>query len=172
MTNIVNLERDMSWVRALAATTPVGGTNYGATPSAVGSGATVEQRVNSFFAEPYVIGTSAQAMNVGCLILPPAEGDVTPYRFKGSAMCSTDNIIAWSYGWYASSQVQDQVLLATGNECDIVAAIAPLDTGDPLYGRPLCFYCTVLQSVAGLAMSAGSVQRMISKPPQFASAVS
>jgi len=168
--SIINLERDMVWPQAAAAVVPASTTYPSAVQNVPASG-TVAQRVNSFETGFFATTTSTDTLAAGCLILPPAEGDVTPYRFVASITSTVPNAY-FAYGWWDANTIRQRRIIAAGKSCNAVVAIPPLDSADPDFGRPLCFYCGVIGGVAGFGMMTGSVQRLISKPPQFATAVS
>jgi len=168
--SIINLERDMVWTNSNAAVVPLSSA-FSATSPSVAANATVEQRVNSFETGFFATGATNNAWAAGCLILPPVDGDVTPYRFIGS-ISSTPVQGYFAYGYWAASAVNLRRVICFGKSCDVVVAVPALDSADPNYGRPLCFFGGVIDTANGFAGVQGSVQRMYSKPPQFASAVS
>jgi len=169
MSNIKNLDRDMTWPVSLVTTTPT--LAAFASPVGVAAPATVNQRVSSAFSSFFSSTAGGSFRNMGALILPPVDGDVTPYRVIGSY--GGPNTVIWSYGWFNAAAAAAPVTFACGDSVDLVVAIAPLDSADPNYGRPLCVFASVFDNVTFTANSlAISVQRMISKPPQYASAVS
>jgi len=167
--SIINLERDMLWPRSLVQTVPAVSAFSGTV--SVTAPATIEQRVSSAFSSLFTTTAAGQWQTFGCLMLPPVSGDITPYRFR--AQYDGPNVCSFGYGWFDSNTMQEFVLLGAGKSLDCVAAIAPLDSANPLFGRPLVFWCSIFNGVAFTA-NRGVVhaQRMISKPPQFASAVS
>jgi len=168
--SIINLERDMRWQAELSPVSAVLAT-FSSSPFNVGTNGVVNQRVNGFATNLTVSGTTSSIWSAGAILLPPADGDVTPYRFIGSITGSLQTCF-FAYGWYASGAVQGRRVVACGREIDRVIAVPPLDSADPLYGRPLCFMACCLDNAAGFTMMEGSVQRMIAKPPQFATGVS
>jgi len=168
--SIINLERDMMWP-SLTSFTPLAA-SFSASSQACGADAAVGQRVN--FGQSAFFSTSggAQVFCGGSLILPPADGDATPYRVIGSVV-SPSTCVMFGYGWYSSSAVGDPVYFRCGHDVDAVVSVAPLDAADPLFGRPLCFFALVNDEASFTANRiAIGVQRLIAKPPQFASAVS
>jgi len=169
MTNIVNFERDQVWTGDRAffnALTAAFGVNLSVQTSGV-----VGERVNNF-GPNRISTTAAGTVNcAGCQILEPPDGDRVPYRFIASA---TDvNTMYWGFGYQSATTASAIKLFAVGPTCDLVVNVDPLDSGDPNYGKPLCFFgCMWNETVASNQMMIGSVQRLIAKPPQFASAVS
>jgi len=169
MTNIVNFERDMMWPVSLVTTAPV----VSAFSGNVGCGApaAVNQRVSSAYSTNFVTTAASQWQSIGCLMLPPVEGDVTPYRFQG--FYDGPNTCVFGYGYFDSATFRAEVIVGAGKNMDGVIAIAPLDAADPDFGRPLVFFASVFNGVAFNANRSGVyTQRLVSKPPQFASAVS
>jgi len=171
MSQLINIERDMFWANTDAALAP---TVAAVTADAsVNTSGTVAQRVNSFMSTRFPLTTAGTVNCVGCLILPPADGDVTPYRFIGSYAGRFDIGVAWGYGWFDSGTADDFRIFDQSNKADSIVAIPPLDSTDPNYGRPLAFFGMVNNDVGWSNVRlVGSVQRLISKPPQYASAVS
>jgi len=168
--SIVNLERDMRWSPDLSPVTPILAA-FGSSPFNVGTNSVVGQRVNGFATNFATSGTSNSIWSAGCILLPPADGDVTPYRFLASVTGSLQTAF-FAYGWFDSGAVVGRRIIGCGRSIDRVIALPPLDSADPSYGRPVCFMACALDNATGLVMLEGSAQRMIAKPPQFASAVS
>jgi len=176
MTNLVNFERDMFWTDAAAS---VGFLNSDLAFASIGvnNAGTVGQRhsVVQGTATNFAAGTGVQAASVGCLILPPPDGDNVPYRFKGAVVDRVGNPVVWSFGYLAGgvgTGVEQSRVVACGSVCDEIVVVRPLDSADPNYGDPLCFYGSVLRVAASDVKGGLSVQRLIAKPDQFAAAVS
>jgi len=170
--SIINLERDMFWPTELTRSAVLTSAFTGAVAS-VGANAAVGQRVNSFQSVNFGISASGSFSASGALILPAVDGDVTPYRFIGAGPSIELSSCYWAYGYYDAGSVGGCVIFDAGGQCDRVVAVTPLDSGDPLYGQPLCFFGAVFGgSAASGCILSGSVQRLVSKPPQYASAVS
>lgn len=173
MSNIVNLDRDMFWLSGLAPVASVTSSIDNPTAS-VGNNGIVGQRHSGVACVPASRGASAtdEASTFGCLILPPPDGDVVPYRVKGAAV-SQDYMISWHVGYFTGGTgIAARDILSSGQVIDDVFAIRPLQSGDPNFGFPLMFFCAVHRSVDTFIMGGISVQRLISKPDQYASAVS
>jgi len=172
MTNIVNFERDMFWTSDIVRSAVLTSGFTGAVAS-VGANAAVGQRVNGFQSVNFGISASGSFSASGALILPAVDGDITPYRFIGAGPSVELSPCYWAYGYYDAGSVGGCVIFDCGDQCDRVVAVTPLDSGDPLYGRPLCFFGAIFGgSISSGNILSGSVQRLVSKPPQFASAVS
>jgi len=172
MTNIVNFERDFLWTQNVAAVVP-SGNDWAASPQVVANDATVGQRINSVSVNTAVsVGAVNQFLSAGCLILPPPDGDAVPYRVKGYCWYNgAVPLFAFGYLTGGTSVVVPRVV-GVGYEVDEIVLVNPVATGDPNYGDPLCFYLNCPRDVVGRVQGSLSVQRLISKPPQFASAVS
>lgn len=172
MSNLINLERDMFWTDASAGVAWQT-TNIAANPMAVGNSGVVAQRLAfvQSLSETFTVGAYPAAGAVGALILPPPDGDSVPYRFKGSA-ASAERVI-WGYGYRSGTTVVNvPKLVAVGPVLDECVVVRPLDVADPNYGFPLCFFCAVTRVAASYRYASLSVQRMVSKPDQYASASS
>jgi len=167
MTNIVNLERDMFWSSDGVDTLPVSN-GWGTSPFPVGAPAAVGERV-SRMQTSFFNGASGSSINAaGCLILPPPDGDSVPYRVLGGNVSTLPTV--WAFGYFASGSVLGRRIFGAGLSIDRVVVVDPLDSSDPNYGKPLCFFGGSVG--IGSNLFSMSVQRLISKPPQFASAVS
>jgi len=167
--SIINLERDMIWPVSLVQTTPLVSAFSGTV--SVGAPAAVGQRVSSAFSTLFTTTNLGQWHALGALILPPVDGDSTPYRFRASY--DGPNPCNFGYGWFDSAAMEDFVIVGSGTHLDAVVAVSPLDSADPLFGRPLVFFATVFNGESfAQNRTTVHVQRMVSKPPQFASAVS
>jgi len=174
MTNIVNFERDMHWIVTRGFVT-ASVASYSSTAWAVGTDSTVMQRANNF--QSLIVTTAAGSFtNAGCLILPPPEGDVVPYRCIGSSpndLGSTTNMeVSWWLGFWDAGDCDNSFLVHVGPVCDKLIAVPAILSGDPDFGKPLCFFASIRNSAARNSMACGSIQRLISKPPQYAAAVS
>lgn len=169
--SIINFERDMFWSVGTTLLSP-SAVAYGAT-MAISTDSNVAQRVNSFEAGfSSAVGASTYKC-AGAILLPPADGDVTPYRYICDCSLQTDVPLVWhGYGWFDSGSISAPRIFGAGLHVDRVMALSPLDSADPNYGRPLCFFSAVGETFAGSTFVVGSIQRLIAKPPQFASAVS
>ncbi len=171
MSNIINFERDMFWTGASALVSPVSGP-FGAGDFTVASSGSVGQR-HAFMRSSLVSVAPAagSVFSAGCLILPPPDGDNVPYRVKGFSVAPNCSFV-WSFGYLsAADTVSDVTTLASG-DVDDVFVVRPLQIGDPNYGFPLCFFGSCFRDVASYAISSLSVQRLLSKPDQFAAAMS
>jgi len=172
MTNIVNFERDMFFTSRIGLVSAVGTTFSTSSALSAANDGIVGQRFSSFQGSlTTTVGTGASAFAVGCLILAAPDGDAVPYRFKGS--CNSSGAVSWCYGYRSSgNSVKFAACVGFGSQCDELVYIPPLDSGDADYGNPVCFFLAVLRPVAEFVVYGGSAQRLISKPPQFATAVS
>jgi len=173
MSNIVNFDRDMFWTGFVNATFVSGA--FGADPLDVGSSSDVGQRVSGVNVLPVAVTQSAgNVMSAGCLILPPPDGDAVPYRVRGYATGGLDTL--WRFGYRTAGlgveEANQCTLIGAGPCIDTVVLINPLDSGDTHYGDPLIFFGSVAREAAADVAMSLSVQRLIAKPPQYASAVS
>jgi len=166
---IINLERDQRWLIHTTAVTPTIGASAGISP--VNTDGVVGQRVQSIQSSVFTSTVAATYHNVGVLMLPPPDGDRVPYRFIADYM--GPNFCRWSIGWFDAGSCGGCLSFGVGDHLDTVLNVAPLDSADPLYGRSLCLFASVANEVASsLNQVSIFAQRMIAKPPQFASAVS
>jgi len=171
--SIINLERDMSWIEDRSLLSAGAAVGYSTTAWAVATNASVSQRVNNFACSFSTTASGGNFINVGALILPPTEGDNLPYRLHGSAAVSdASNFSSWWLGFYNGGTVARAVQIAVGPNVDKVVVFPPILAADPDFGKSLCFFCSTRAITVASAACTGYVQRMISKPPQFASAVS
>jgi len=177
MTSLINLERDMLWQANVTSVAPASSDFNSGELDVVNDGVVGDR--TSFVASTFGFGVTAGSVtNVfafGCLILPPAEGDNTPYRVKGSAFSPVGNPIAWGFGYFegtGSTLVQRCQLVSAGPVCDEILCARPLQSGDANFGEPLCFFGMVAAQTVDHCAASLSVQRLLSKPPQFATAVS
>jgi len=168
---IVNLERDMSWVISRTFVTAQVAA-FSSTAWAVGTDSNVLERANN--ASSLFLTTTAGTFNAaGCLLLPPSDGDVTPYRVIGEASPGDpSNIVQWWFGFFDTGNVARAFQIGSGPTVDKVIAMPAILAADPDFGKSLCLFGTVRNVVANEASLNISAQRMISKPPQYASAVS
>jgi hypothetical protein len=172
MSNIINIERDMFWGAPGSFVTPVSNALNDFSPD-VGVSAAVGERISGAFSGPISMTASAgDTLNMGALILPSLENEYVPYRFKGYA--STSERVLWRYGFWDSSTPQADVcyLVGEGNEIDECIAIAGPPSGGTGDGLPLVFFGSILRGSAETVFMNVSVQRMVAKPPQYATASS
>lgn len=174
MTNLVNLARDMLWTSAAAEVTA-----QAARPDLSAFNVGTSGSVANIYAYAQcsglnLTGAVTTGLAFGLCMLEP-QGDITPYRFKGA--CIGPNKVLWGFG-YASTvgtsvAMQRATVIGCGEECDEIVAIAPLTSADPNFGDPLVFWCGGNASTNGNLFRGGmSVQRLISAPPQYGTAVS
>ena len=141
MSNIVNMDRDMFWADNTALVSAVGGDLASASLNVGNSGA-VGQRFAAGQSDAFTItvGSDLDVSSFGVLILAPPEGDICPYRFKGSIVNDAGNRSVFGYGYLAggTGTSVDQVHLISCSEfVDEVVAIPPLSDVDDNFGDPL-----------------------------------
>lgn len=170
MTNLINFNRDMFWVFDPANVAPVSG-NFSAATLSVGRPAFVVERVYAMQTDFFATTTALTVQSAGVQLLPPPEGDSVPYRVKG--YCSGPNQCIWSCGFDdGAGVVSSRRAFGAGHQIDEVVVVPPVDSANPEFGKPMCFFGSVLNEVAGFAQLSISVQRLIAMPPQFAAAMS
>lgn len=171
MSNLVNLERDMVWTDAFA---PVAGViaNPIGTTFSVGTTGLVGDIVSSARLVSFLFGAAASPRAFGALILEPLY-DTVPYRFKSSVTSPSSRYFGFGYASTVgvSAVLENVYTISGGSSVDEIVAISPLPDGHPNKGNPLCFYFIGEAGAAG-GNCAGhmSVQRLLSKPPKYASA--
>jgi len=171
---VFNLERDMLWRAEVPEVTAANFNVSAASPNVPNSGSVMQ--VHSYAAANGTMtasGTAGDVFGFGALILPCAEGDNTPYRLKG-AIFAPANVVAWGVGYFDSSgpTVEVHSIVDYGPRLDQTLVMRPLISSDPNYDLPLCFFGYAGRANAGYFRGSLSVQRLLSKPDQFASAVS
>lgn len=121
---------------------------------------------------------------IGVFIQEP-DGDNTPYRVKASAnvvgQSQDDTDMAILVGYAPASitgtddVIEDVYYIPFYGEFDDLIVVPTLVSGDPFYDRALCFGIAI-QSEAGITtkrlLGHLSVQRLATKPPTMAQAVS
>lgn len=170
MTNLVNFARDMWWPSSvvLSATSDAA---FSTSSMAVTADATVAQHVNSMSTDLFSSTDGFTTVkSAGCLLLGTVDFDNLPFRVQGGY--GGPNIARWCYGFYDSGSVAGARVFHVGSDVDRIVAVPPLADSDPSYGNPICFFCSVHNGVVASGLFALSVQRCISSPPGFASAVS
>ena len=173
MSNIITFERDMLWADASA--TVAGATvDLLNSPITVPTSGVVAQRHAYVALTPgtFTATGTSDFLVFGCQILEPPAGDPTPYRVRGAVGLHDSAPVVWGYG-YADGASTDLVrVLGAGESIDDCWCIRPLQEGDANFGDPLVFFCGVSRNIANFRIGALSVQRLVSKPDQFATAVS
>jgi len=176
MTTIINLDRDMLWPN----TADQAGIGFGAEFSlgapVVNTDGTVYERVaymQTDLATNLAI-TSGLAIAAGVLMTAP-QGDVTPYRVSASSLrTGTGTLAAGLYCAYGTlvtntfTPQTNEIFLGVvdNSHVDCVVSAPPASNLDWVFG--------VFLQVQGSGRYASriAVQRMIGKPPQYASSVS
>ncbi len=176
MTNLVNLDRDMYWSN-YADPVAFSGGDLAAAALVVGNSGAVGQRVSAARSTGVTVSAASglSCSSFGVLMLPPPDGDRVPYRVKGAFLNNSSNPVAWGYGLLdggTGSSVVLHTVFSAGYSCDEIVLIEPLADSHPNFGDPLCFFASVVRKVASTSLGSLSVQRLISKPDQYASAVS
>ena len=169
---IVNIERDMVWMDA-ASPIAVGASSTIGSSMTVNTSGSVGQRTNSAQCAVTALtstGTFA-AVSFGCLILEPPELETVPYRVKAAALGISSNDALIGYGYNTAGTVS-QIRWFDRNETDQLVAVPSLDSADGDFGKPLCFFVAFIRNSTDSVTGFISVQRLISKPPQYASASS
>lgn len=169
MSNITNLNRDMWWPSSVVELAPVAGA-FVPTLTTVARDAAVGQFSNAVSTPVFTVTASTNFDKVGTLLLGTIAGDNVPYRVHGDYQ--GPNICRWVYGFDNGTNAVGCRVFGVGNYCDRVVSVPPLASGDPGFGFPICFFACVSRSVAGSSAVAIGVQRLVSSPAGFASAVS
>lgn len=178
MSGIINLDRDMTWIRPQSPALDWSAESD-FNPFLVSTDGSVSQRHT--FARSSLTGVSTGAgmvRAIGCMILEPIE-EATPYRVKIAGNNEEEAMMLCGFGYGPASpsagdvQVDNPISLGVGRGVysDIVC-IRPQDTADPYVGRPLCFWMACGQTTGTDVFHATiSVQRLISKPDAYSTSV-
>lgn len=169
--SIFNLERDMCWVDMVSSEVAWISSDFSAASWNIGNDSTVGQRINSAASEYLSVTNSSEAYLFGCKILPPPAGEFVPYRLRGA--CHFGGRVSWGVGFATGGNAcTEQKLLVSDKTCDTIVACLGQSDGDTNFDDPLFFWCLAERNSSTDLFSHISVQRLISKPPQYASASS
>lgn len=172
MTNIINLERDMQWFDMEEANVGLAAAVSTASTWAFAALGDVFQRVGYVNTTWQANAAVADGLLVaGVRMLEPPELEYVPYRVIGSAVCGSD--IGWFVGFDDGGSVMSGMQrIGAGPVIDTVVALRGVSSGSGDAGKNLVFAAGLARDDTSKVQVHLSVQRMIAKPPQYASASS
>ena len=177
MTNITNFQRDMVWFEpklsyTLPAALAIGSGIPWAGPNDV-------RHIHGFAASDVTTTHNIALESITALAVPmlPPEDEAIPYRIVWDANTSDNSPRFFLFIGYGASTLTDpiesSVYLGDAHMRDICISVRPLDIADPHYGRPLMVGIGFSKTNGAVTIGASlNVQRLVSQPNQFASAVS